>query len=88
MDLSKEPENEFKVGWCPICNQGWQVIVKDTDTEKLFIMCEECLSLWDHPLNIKMGKKALDKNNWIDEVIPTYREIERAGWVRYLVEEV
>lgn len=61
MDLLKEPENEFKVGWCPICNQGWQVIVKDTDTEKLFIMCEECLSLWDHPLNIKMGKKALDK---------------------------
>ena len=36
MNLFK-PENEFKVGWCPICNQGWQVIIMDADTGKLYV---------------------------------------------------
>ena len=86
-------EHQFKVGWCPICNQGWQVIMKDRDGT-LMIGCTECLSKWMHPgdakdqkkvsssddLSLKAGEKPYD---WV----PTYQEILEQGWDKFLTTE-
>lgn len=82
-----KPENEFKVGWCPICNQGWQVIIVDIVTGKLFVQCEECLSLWDNPGDVKIPQKALSNSNDLIEDIPLYEEIVREGWEEYFITE-
>lgn len=80
-------ENEFKVGWCPICNQGWQLIIMDADTGKLFVQCEECLSLWDHPIDVTSPKKVLSNSNDLIEDIPLYEEIVKEGWEKYFITE-
>ncbi len=82
--IIEHTENMFKVGWCPVCNQGWQVIMKDENTERLFVLCEECLSVWDSPLDIKMPHKASSATNLM-EALPSYKEVEREGWVQYLI---
>ena len=43
---------DFKVQWCPICNQGWVEIVKDTVSGQLFCCCSECENEWDDVKNI------------------------------------
>lgn len=87
MNLQQGSENEFIVGWCPICNQGWQVIIRDTITGKLFVLCEECLSLWINPTDAKTHQKALVGKNDLIEEIPSHEDIEKAGWSRYLMSE-
>ena len=87
MNLFK-PENEFKVGWCPICNQGWQVIIMDADTGKLFVQCEECLSVWDNPRDLKMPQKALSNGIDLIEDVPPYEKIAKEGLEQYLITEV
>ena len=82
--IMEHAENVFTVGWCPVCNQGWQVIMKDEGTERLFVLCEECLSVWDNPLEIKMPHKASSATNFM-ETLPSYKEVEREGWVQYLL---
>lgn len=81
-------ENEFRVGWCPICNQGWQVIIMDAGTEKLFVQCEECLCVWENPRDIKMPEKVVSNGIGLIDYIPLYEEIEKEGWEQYLITEV
>jgi hypothetical protein len=33
---------DFKIGWCPFCNQGWAEIVENTESKKLLVQCSEC----------------------------------------------
>lgn len=42
-------EFEFKIGWCPFCNQGWAEIVKDISDNDLRVMCSECYTVWNSP---------------------------------------
>jgi len=37
---------QFKVGWCPLCNQGWGEIIKNQMTEQLLLYCNECDTHW------------------------------------------
>ncbi|WDU78851.1 hypothetical protein [Lysinibacillus sp. G01H] len=39
---------EFKVGWCPFCDQGWVEIVKNQMTEELLLCCNECDTNWNN----------------------------------------
>lgn len=75
---------KFKVGWCPVCNQGWIQIVKDVKTHKLFLLCSECESVWHDPKDIKSAKKA-KRINELNITKPTIKEIKEIGWDKYLI---
>ena len=73
---------DFKIGWCRICNQGWLEIVKDKETQKLFICCTECESEWDSP-EITNDVKLSTHNKYGMIEMPTYDEIKVYGWEKY-----
>lgn len=85
-------EHQFKVGWCPICKQDWQVILKDRDGS-LMIACTECLSKWPHPEDAKDPKKVsggsddlcLKAGEKPCDWVPTYQEILEHGWDKFLI---
>ncbi|HZX58170.1 MAG TPA: hypothetical protein VFE54_05575 [Mucilaginibacter sp.] len=76
--------NNFHIGWCPFCNQGWIDIEKDTLDGKFFLLCQECDTTWDSPIDFKQGKltniKPLGKLE-----IPLLSEIQQLGWDKWLV---
>lgn len=76
-------EGQFKVGWCPICNQGWQVVMQTTDG-RLAVRCEECMSAWPTPEDINDPIKATF--NELELVsAPTYQELVECGWDEFLI---
>lgn len=77
---------ENKVKWCPICNQGWVEIVKDTCTATLFCCCSECETEWNNPFDIEEKTCNLEnKFGMIED--PDYSEIEEIGWDKYILRE-
>lgn len=78
-------EHQFKVGWCPICKQDWQVIMKTADGT-LAVCCEECMSAWSSPENINDPAKATFDEFEL-EGMPTHQEILEQGWDKFLTTE-
>ena len=78
-------EHQLKVGWCPICNQGWQVIMKTADGT-LAVCCEECMSAWPSPEDINDPAKATFDEFGL-EGMPTHQEILEQGWDKFLTTE-
>jgi transcription elongation factor Elf1 len=77
-----------KVAWCPICNQGWVQIWKDKTNNKLFVFCDECESLWEHPKLVKItdiAKLTFDTDFEICK--PTEDEIKVNGWENYIIND-
>ena len=77
-------EISFKVSWCPVCRQGWIKIAKEKDSKKLFIYCEECEIEWDSPEYIK-NENAGYFGKYGKAESPTYEEIVRNDWHRFLL---
>lgn len=42
-------DNCYFIGNCPICRQGMQEILKERETSKLYICCDECEAEWHTP---------------------------------------
>ena len=76
-------EYEFKIGWCGICNQGWLEIVKDQQTQKLFICCSECESEWESPEDVIDRTLSTQRKYGMIE-LPVYNEIKESGWEKYI----
>lgn len=76
---------QYKVAWCPVCNQGWVEIAKEKCSDKLFLLCEECESEWDEPSNIKKNNSTRDKYGLIK--VPLLEEIKEKGWDRYIIKD-
>ena len=77
-----------KVAWCPICNQGWVEIFKDKTTNKFFVICDECESLWEHPKFIKITDLATSAFETDFEItVPTEDEIKLKGWDKYIIKD-
>ncbi len=74
-----------KIGWCPICNQGWIEIVKEKKTGALFLCCDECGGEWANPDDIG-NRGTRDKFGQVTE--PTISEIRAKGWEKYIIEEI
>lgn len=77
---------EYKVTWCPICNQGWVEIVKDINTQKLFCCCSECESEWDNPININ-SENANEFEKYGKICNPTIDEINHLDWGKYIIKK-
>ena len=74
---------DYNVKWCPICNQGWVQIVKEIETEVLFLLCEECESEWNNPQEIEKENCTRDTYGFI--TTPTYSEIMEKGWQKFII---
>jgi hypothetical protein len=75
-----------KVGWCLICNQGWVEINKDKNSKELFVCCEECEAMWEHPNDIREVDIAkLTFESEIELVQPTNDDILNKGWDKYIL---
>jgi transcription elongation factor Elf1 len=77
-----------KVAWCPICNQGWVEIFKDKITNLLFVCCDECEALWEHPDFIKEVDLATSTFDFEYEIVePSEEEINIRGWDKYIIND-
>ena len=79
MDISKN-----KVKWCPLCDQRWVQIVKEIETQKLYLCCKECETEWIDPNNIEENT-CLAFNSFGKYTLPDEKEIEEIKWCKYLV---
>jgi len=72
-----------KVKWCPVCNQGWIEIVKETETGSLYLCCTECETEWANPSDIQVenGTQA----HYSSCADPTSEEIEAMNWDRFIM---
>ena len=77
-------ENNFHIAWCPFCNQGWVDIVKDPPNDELFLLCNECDTIWDKPIDIKLCNPNLDKSVNKAET-PSTTEVKEVGWDKWLI---
>lgn len=76
--------NDYHVAWCPFCNQGWVDIIKDSLTNKLFLLCQECDSLWGSPVDVKFDRPVVGRVEIkINEPLP--EEIKAIGWNNFLI---
>lgn len=72
-----------KVGWCPVCAQGWVQIVKDVTTQDLFVCCSECETEWKSPNDIdKKNSGTHGTHGKISE--PLSEEINQKGWASFV----
>ena len=74
----------FKVKWCPVCDQGWVIIAKDKSTKQLFCYCTECETEWKRPQDV--GVKTGEHNVFGSATEPTIEEIKSIGWGQYINE--
>ena len=74
--------DDFKIGWCYICNGGWVSIMRTPDYH-YFCICENCRAQWDTPEDFfeKGGRPVED---YPTQVRVTREELDRIGWSKYL----
>ncbi|WP_409368471.1 hypothetical protein [Lysinibacillus sp. 38-6] len=92
---------EFKVGWCPFCDQGWVEIVKNQMTEELLLYCNECNTNWktyddfkkdDIPAYFRQYEEVefevdCEAEFSFNIIKPTYQEIINIGWDKYIFKD-
>ncbi len=71
------------VGQCPVCVQGRQVIARENDTEKMYVVCEDCESEWDTPQDAK-AKKAPSRDIFGASTFLSRDEIAGHPWEEFL----
>jgi len=77
-------DNDFKVAWCPFCNQGWVEIVKDSGNDDLVLICAECYTTWKEPGNITLDNSIRYEFLGMAET-PSLNEIKKIGWENFLL---
>ena len=78
---------EFKVAWCPYCDQGWVEIVQDSVTNRLLLLCSECDTIWEKPEDITQYRPA--PNHLITNPVkkPALVDIQVVGWDQKIIRE-
>lgn len=76
----------YKIAWCPLCEQGWVVIVKDKHTSQLYAYCTECETEWNDPAKSIKEESCLPFGAFGQFVPPTFEEISKSDWYKYIKE--
>jgi hypothetical protein len=76
--------NNFHIGWCPFCNQGWVDVVKDPLHNRLFLFCNECETTWDNPVDFKLDKP-INIEHLTKIIDPSFSEVQQLGWDKWLI---
>ncbi len=73
----------YYVGLCKICKQGHLEIVKDIDSQVVYICCDECEAEW---LNVENALENINGSRGKFGLIeyPSDDEIESKGWKKYI----
>ncbi len=71
------------VGQCPVCGQGRQVIARENDTGKMYVVCEECESEWQNPEDAQ-AKKPASRDLFGRSTYLTREEIASHPWEEFL----
>ena len=76
--------NNFHIGWCPFCNQGWVNIVKDTSSNNLILLCDECDTIWNSPDDFKLNNP-ITREFEVKLEVPSISEIQKVGWDKLII---
>ena len=74
----------YKIAWCPLCGQGWVVIVKDKQTSQLYAYCTECETEWNDPTKGIKEESCLSFGTFGQFVPPSFEEISKSDWYKYI----
>ena len=74
----------YYIGNCRICNQGMLEIVKEEDSNVLFVECDECEAEWKNPEDA-LNKKNGGRNQYSKSIGTCYDEIKLIKWDKYLI---
>jgi hypothetical protein len=77
--------NNSYIGECVICRQGRLEILKEKETGKLFIYCEECEAEWETPQDALINQNGSCFKYGLAESAPL-KDIKKAGWFSYITE--
>ena len=73
----------YYIGVCKICHQGYLQIVKDIETNQLYVYCDDCEAEWSNPEDaILYHNGSREKYGLIS--YPNYDEICNIGWEKYI----
>lgn len=71
------------VGNCKVCGQGILEIVKELDTDKLYVRCDECEAEWDNPADALSNKNG-NRNRYGNFEKASYEQVQEKEWLSYL----
>lgn len=74
-----------RIKWCPFCDQGWVIIVREISTQKLYCCCDECETEWNNPQNC-LENIHYSVNQFGRYEKPTYEEISKLKWDKFILE--
>lgn len=77
---------KYKIAVCPFCMQGWVEIVKEFDTNTLYLCCSECEIEWDSPEDV-LNKTKGTRFKYGKVTEPTYEEIMMKRWANYVIKQ-
>lgn len=77
-------EYNYKVAVCPFCKQGSVEIVKEVDTNELFLCCNECEIEWSDPREV-LNESRGTRNKYGRITEPTFEEVNKKGWGKYII---
>lgn len=78
----------YKIAWCPLCEQGWVVIVKDKHTSQLYAYCTECETEWNDPAKGIKEESCLPFGAFGQFVPPTFEEISKVTGINILRSQI
>lgn len=79
----RKPDIKYMIGVCKICHQGYLQIVKDIETNQLYVYCDDCEAEWSNPEDaILCHNGSREKYGLIS--YPNYDEICNIGWEKYI----
>ncbi len=81
--MTDQSKNYAWISNCPVCNQGRLMVAKETESNKLFIVCEECESEWSSPEDVKEEKPA-KRDLFGASTFLTREELADSPWVEFL----
>lgn len=81
--INVKNELKFIVSTCPFCRQGLVEILKEIDTNTLFLCCDECEIEWDSPRDV-LNKVNGTRFKYGSAIQPTSEEIQKKGWMNYI----
>ncbi|WP_102410377.1 hypothetical protein [Beduinella massiliensis] len=71
----------YNLGACKLCKQGVLELLKEKETGKIFIICDECMAEWTDPIDaLEMKNYSRFKLEIGPVEDPTQEEIDKLNW--------
>lgn len=78
---------KYVAEWCPICDQGWVLIVKEIKAGLFYFCCEECEAEWNINDQIT-NTTCLPFDMYGKYEFFTEEELRKNGLDKYVIKEI